>query len=416
MLKVETLSNGLKLLVFPMTNTEACTLLLLVRTGSKYETKNLNGISHLLEHLLFRGTKNWPDPSAIARELDAVGGLYNAFTDKEMLGVWIKTDSKDLCLTSKILKDMTSCPLFEEKEILKEKKVIAEEINMRQDTAQIMVLDLWEKLLYGNQPAGWEVIGTKSSLDAISQNDLFRHLKDFFVSRNAVLVLAGKVSEKQVRDVKALFSDLKDSSVKKKPLVRENQSKPEILLQFKQTDQTHICLGVRGFGVFSRERYVLAVLATILGGMMSSRLFEEIRERRGLAYYLRTTSEHYTDTGFLTTHAGLSNSKVAEAVEIICQEYRKIKLQKISQKELTKAKENLRGHLFLGLETSDEFASFYGVQKIMEREVLTPEQEWQNIAKVSQNDILKVAKQVFRPNRLNLAIIGPHKSLSLIHI
>ncbi|MDP2930656.1 MAG: pitrilysin family protein [bacterium] len=410
MLKKFVLSNGLRLLLFPMKNTKAVTALYLAQTGSKYETKTQNGISHLLEHLVFRGTKNWPEPSSIARELDSVGGFYNAFTDKEMLGIWTKVEVKHLPLALNIIADMVINPLFPEQEIPKEKKVVIEEINMREDNSQIAVLDLWEELLYGDQPAGWQVIGTKQTVMAINQKGLFSHLKDSFSAKKSIVVLAGGFSEKSVKkEIEKSFSPLGRGSGSSKLPAKEKQADPQVILRFKETDQTHLCLGVRTFGALSKKRYSLALLATILGGMMSSRLFEEIREKRGLAYYVRALTEYYTDTGYLVAHAGLNNDKVSEAIDIICREYKKLAAEPVNIQELKKAKEHLKGSLFLGLETSDELASFFGLQEIMGKKPLVPEQEWQEIAKITPDDILKVAGEIFHSDRLNLAIIGPHK-------
>ena len=288
--------------------------------------------------------------------------------------------------------------------------MVIEEINMREDDPQILILDFWETLLYGDQPAGWLVIGSRETISKISQKDLFNYLKNSFIGKNSVLIVAGNIKEEDMKkSIKKNFSILSDKKQIKKKLVKENQQEPKIFLRFKKTDQTHLCLGVRTFDAFSDKKYALALIASLLGGMMSSRLFVEIREKKGLAYYVRTFCEHYTDTGYLVTHAGLNNTKVLEAVEIICKEYQRLKTERITKKELDKAKENLRGRLRLGLETSDSFASFFGLQEVIGQEVLTPQQQWQKIAKITPDDILKIAKEVFRPDRLNLALIGPHR-------
>ena len=409
MLRKFVLDNGLRVLFFPMKNTEAITSLFLVKTGSKYETKELSGISHLLEHLIFRGTKNYPKPTSISQALDEVGGFYNAFTDKEVLGIIFKTSSENFNLALRILAEMVSSPLLNKEELIKEKRVVIEEINMREDDPQILILDLWETLLYGDQPAGRQVIGSRETVNNISQKDLFNYSKDFFVAKGSVLIIAGDIKEDVEKIIKKNFSSLSDKKRIEKKAVKEDQQEPKILLRFKETDQTHLCLGVRTFNAFSDKKYALSLIASLLGGMMSSRLFVEIREKRGLAYYVRTSCEHYTDTGYLVTHAGLNNTKVFEAIEIICKEYKKLKTKKVTKKELDKAKENLRGHLKLGLETSDSFASFFGLQELLGQEVLTPQQQWQKIAKITPNDILKVAKEIFKSDKLNLALIGPHK-------
>ncbi|OHA61721.1 MAG: hypothetical protein A2117_00805 [Candidatus Wildermuthbacteria bacterium GWA2_46_15] len=393
-----------------MASTRALTVLFLVRTGSKYETKKLNGISHLLEHMLFRGTKKWPDSTTLSKKLDGVGGFYNAFTDKEMLGIIIKVGAENLSLAVEAVGEMVRQPLLGLADLAKEKKTIIEEINMREDNPQVAVLDFWEELLYREQPAGWPIIGEKEIVMAISRQDLFRHLRNFFVGENSLMAIAGNFKEKEARAIigKNLAGLVRDQE-KPKPGVEEKQSHPSFASRFKETDQTHLCLGVRGFDAFSPQRYVLDLIAAILGGMMSSRLFIEVREKRGLAYYLRTFTENYTDTGYLVTHLGVNRQRVSDATRIICREYRELKTKKIGRAELTKAKESIRGHFRLGLETSDQFASFFGLQGILGRKVLTPEEEWREIAKITQDDILRVAKEVFRSDRLNLALIGPRQ-------
>ncbi len=410
MLKRFVLKNGLKTLFFPMKNTEAATLLFLTRTGSKYETKDNNGISHLLEHLLFRGTKKYPLPTDISRALDGVGGIYNAFTDKEMLGIIVKVTPENFSLAAEIISQMASHPLLEEKEIEKEKRIVGEEINMREDMPQIQVMDFFEEVLYGDQPAGWPVIGEKKILEKLDRHDLMSYFKKSFVSQNSIISIAGKLSERVVvRQINKHFSFKGADSAAEKKAIIEKQVSPVMELRFKDTDQSHLCLGVRGFNAFAPQKYVLEIIAAILGGMMSSRLFIEIREKAAMAYYLKTEAEEYTDSGYLVTHAGIASNRLGEAIKIICREYQRLKSQSVPLKELNKAKESIRGHFKLNLETSEHFASFFGLQEILGKKILTPDQEWRQIAKITSNDILKVAKEIFVPARLNLAIIGPHK-------
>ena len=404
------LKNGLRIITHPMENTQAVTLLILVGAGSKYEKKEINGISHFLEHMAFRGTKKRPRTLDIAKELDKVGGLYNAFTGKELMGFWVKVGSKHFDLSCDILSDMIFNSLFKEKEIEKEKKAIIEEINMYLDTPQTYVLELWEKLLYGDQPAGWMVAGEKETVKKISQKDILNYFKSQFGAKNIVISLAGNFKEKEAtQKIKKFFGKFKNIKTISKKSVIEEQKSPRILLQQKETDQTHLTLGVRAFNLFSPKRYPLAVLANLLGGIMSSRLFLEIREKRGMAYYIRTIPEDYTDSGYLVTHAGINNKRVEKAIEIILKEYKKLKEKKVPKDELQKAKDNIKGHLYLGLETSDAWAVYLGAQEILREKISTPEEECEKIDRVNQDDILKVAREIFQPKKLNLALIGPFK-------
>lgn len=410
MFKKITLKSGLRIVSVPLRNTRAITVLILVATGSKYETKEINGISHLLEHMAFKGTKKRPHTLDIVKELDKVGGLFNAFTGKEFMGFWVKVDARHFDLACDILSDMIFNSLFGVKEIQKEKRVIFEEINMMKDNPQSYVLDLWEKLLYGDQPAGWMISGEKKTVARISRKNILDHFKANFVAKNAVIAVAGNFEEDEsITKIRRFFEKFqKAEPLLKKPTV-ELQKSPQVLLHFKETDQTHLCLGVRAFNLFSAKRYPLAVLSGVLGGIMSSRLFIEIREKRGLAYYIRTLPEDYTDTGYLVTHAGIDNKRVFEAIEIILKEYRNLKTKKVAIAELNKVKDNMKGRLDLSLETSDAWASFAGSQELLKGEILTPAQEREMIDKVTQNDILEVAQEIFQPSKLNLTLIGPFR-------
>ncbi len=410
MFKKIILPNGLRIITLPMENTRAITLLILVGTGIKYETKEINGISHLLEHMAFKGTKKRPHALDIIKELDGVGGLCNAFTSKEFMGFWIKVDSQHFELACDVSSDMIFNSTFKKEEIEKEKRTIIEEINMYLDTPQVYVLELWEKLLYGDQPAGWLISGEKETVKKISRQNILDYFNSHFGARNVLVCLAGNLQEKEaLPELKKFFGKFqKIKSPIKKPVI-EKQRFPQVLLQQKETDQTHLALGVRAYNIFSHEKYPLAVLSNLLGGLMSSRLFYQIREKRGLAYYIRTMPEHYTDSGYLVTHTGIDNKKVEEAIKIILREYEKLKVKKVPKEELQKAKENIKGRIYLGLETSDAWVNYLGGQEILERKISTPEEECRNIDKVTANDILKVAKDIFRPEKLNLALIGPFK-------
>jgi len=410
MFKKTTLADGLRIITFPMENTRALTLLILVATGSKYEKKEINGISHLLEHMAFKGTEKRPHTSDIAKELDRVGGIYNAFTGKEYMGFWVKVDSKHFDLSCDVLSDMIFRSLFKEEEIEKEKNTIIEEINMYLDTPQSYVLELWEKLLYGDQPAGWLISGEKETVKKISRKDILNYFNSQFGAQNTIICLAGDFKEKEtLPKLKRFFGKFEKIRSLLKKSVIERQKFPQILIQTKETDQTHLTLGVRAYDIFSPQKYPLAVLANLLGGIMSSRLFVEIREKRGMAYYIRTTAENYTDSGYLVTHAGIDNKRIEEAIKIILKEYKNLREKKVPEDELQKAKDNIKGHIYLALETSDTWASYLGMQEILTKEILTPEKECAMIDKVTAEDILKVSKEIFRPEKLNLALIGPFK-------
>lgn len=413
MFKKTTLKNSLRIITVPQRSTQAVTVLVLVGTGSKYEKKEINGISHFLEHMFFKGTKKRPSPLAIAEPLDKVGGIYNAFTGEEYTGYFAKVDALHLNLALDWVSDIFLNSKLEATEIKKEKRVITEEINMRYDHPTIYIQTLWSKLLYGNQPAGWDIAGTKESVSRINRQKLFDYMKNQYVAKNTIVCVAGKIEDRKVSNkIKKYFSKIKITTPFSKEKVLEKQTKPRCLLEERKTDQAHICLGARGYNLFHSQRYTQELLGIILGGMMSSRLFIEIRERLGIAYYISTSVFDDTDTGFLVTAAGLDNNKIELGISAILKEYKKVSQKVVPKEELKKAKDCLRGKMTLLLESSDARASFYGMQELLEKRILTPKEIYRRVDKVSQSDILKVARDIFQPQKLNLALIGPFKDQS----
>ncbi len=402
--------NGLRLITVPMKNTRTTTVLVLVGTGSKYETKEMNGISHFVEHMFFKGTKRRPNPLKIAESLDRVGGNYNAFTGKEFTGFWAKVDFKHLDLALDWVADIFLNSKLEKREIEREKGVIIEEVNMYLDTPTSYIRDLWEKLLYGSQPAGWLIIGEKENILNFDRKKILDYLKNHYSALNTVICVAGNIKSGLVeRKIRKYFKNIREKQIQHKIKVKEEQNKPEVLLHFKKTDQTHFCLGARGYDFFHSRKYAQAILATILGGNMSSRLFTSVRGKRGLAYYIQTSSESTTDTGYLVTQAGVDHKNIEKTIKIILKEYKLLKNRSVKKEELQKAKDYLKGTSSLSLELSDTQASFYASQELLEQKILTPKEKFQKIDEVSINDIKKVTKDIFQPEKLNLAIIGPFK-------
>jgi predicted Zn-dependent peptidase len=410
MFKKTTLKNGLRLITVPMENTKAVTILIMVKTGSKYETKEINGISHFLEHMFFKGTKKRPTTLEITETIDRVGGTYNAFTGKEYTGYWVKVDAKYLDLALDWVSDVFLNHKIEEKEIEKEKGVIIEEFNMYLDTPMTYIGDVWEMLLYGDQPAGWLTIGTKANVLRFKRKNFLEYIRNHYSSKNTVVCLAGNIKADSIENkINKYFKNIRTTNPKPKLEVIESQSVPQSLIYTKETDQTHLALGVRGYDLSNPKRFAQIILAKALGGFMSSRLFISVREKRGLAYYVKTYSESTTDTGYLATFAGVDNRNVEKAIKLILEEYKSLRDKKITKAELHKAKENLKGTLTLSLESSDSQASYYTGQEVLTKEIVSPEQQFKRIDKVTPDQVQAVAKEIFRPEKLNLALIGPFK-------
>jgi predicted Zn-dependent peptidase len=411
MFKKTILKNGLRVLTIPMESTQAITVLVLVGTGSKYEKKEINGISHFLEHLYFKGTKKRPTSLDIAETLDKVGGIYNAFTGEEYTGYFAKVAYNNFELALDWVSDIFLNSILPEKEIEKERGVVIEEINMTYDNPMNYIQNLWMELLYGNQPAGWPITGSKETMSKISHQDLIDYRGSQYVAENTIVVVAGRVNQNKVLEkVKKYFSAIKKSKSFRKEKVVENQKGPQLLLRFRKTDQTHLSLGVRGYNIFHPKRYVQELLAVILGGMMSSRLFTIIRGKLGMAYYINTEAEADPDTGYLVTQTGVDTQKLETAISAILGEYKKISQIKVQKDELQKAKNYFKGRLSLLLESSDAQASFYAGQELLEKKISSPKEIFAKIDRIKSDDIREVAADIFQPSKLNLALIGPFKN------
>ncbi len=408
MYKKSILKSGLRVLTVPVKGTQAVTILVLVGVGSRNETKETNGLSHFLEHMFFKGTQKRPNTTDLIEPLDRVGGIYNAFTGKEYTGYWAKVNHKKLDLALDWVSDIFLHSKFDEKEIQREKGVIIQEMKMYLDTPTLYLYDVWEKLLYGDQPVGWLTIGEKENILRFRRKDFIDYRKKHYLAPNALVCVAGNIDSDEInRKIRSYFKGVKSGEAALKIKTIEYQEGPQAFIHSKKTDQTHLCLGVRAHDLFHPQRYAQTLLATILGGYMSSRLWISVRERRGLAYYVRTNSQTLTDAGFLVTQAGVDHSKAESAIRVILKEYQRIKNRKVSKSELQKAKDNFYGAFSLSLESSDAQAAFYAGQELLTNKIISPKEEIEMINKVTAEDILKLAKDIFQPNKLNLAMIGP---------
>ncbi len=389
------------------------TVLVLAGTGSKYETKDKNGISHFLEHMFFKGTAKRSTPLAVAEVLDQVGGQYNAFTGEDYTGYYAKVDSAHFDLALEWVADIFLHSALPHKEVEKEKGVVIEELHMHRDNPALHIGDLWTKLLYGDQPAGWNIAGNEESVRSLSRNDLQEYMRRQYVAPNTVVCIAGNIKQTEAtKKVRAAFASIRTHRPAPKAKVIETQRHPQLLVEWRKTNQTNIALGVRGYGLEDPRRFTQHIMAVLLGGMMSSRLFVEVREKLGLAYDISTQSESDPDTGFLFTMAGVKNDSVPKAVQVILNEYKKLKTKLIPDAELTKAKEYEKGKLALELESSNAKASFYGTQELLRGEMLTLELLYDKINQVTREDIRVLSRDVFVPEKLNLALLGPYREES----
>lgn len=404
-----TLKNGLQVIIVPVQEVESATTMVMVGAGSRYEEKTNNGISHFLEHMAFKGTKKRPTALEIASLIDGIGAESNAFTGKEYTGYYIKSSSEHIELSLDILSDMLKNLLLDKNEIDRERGVILEELNLYEDTPARKIGDIFENLLYGDTPMGWDVGGEKDIIKKITRENFLSYMKKFYSASNMVVVVAGKVDmQKTKKIIEEYFIPLSSYTIEGFSKVTDHQTKPAVFIKHKKTEQTHFALGVRTVGLpHEKDRYSLSVLSAILGGGMSSRLFSEIREKRGLAYYVRSFSESYIDCGYLASFAGVDSKRVDEAIQVVVEEYHKVAQKKeIQGEEVKKAKEYLKGHFILDLEDTRSVATYYASQLILEKKLENPTEVIAKIEAVTPEQVASVAKKYLKVEGLSLAVIG----------
>ncbi len=408
--KKTTLPNGLRILTVPMKNTETVTVVIMIGVGSRYETEREAGLSHFIEHMMFKGTKKRPTTLDISETLDSIGGEFNAFTSSDRTAYYAKVDAKHINVALDVISDMFLNSKMEEAEIEREKGTIIQEINMIEDAPMMDVEIVLGNLLYKKNPLGRHVAGFKKTVSAFKRKNFIDYLNRFYVANDSVVCIAGKFNEKRTLNLaKKYFSGMKKGVKPKYEKVMENQKESELMIKQKNTDQTHFLLGSRAFDFNHKDRFALGLLSIILGGNMSSRLFIEVREKRGLAYHVRTSVDAFEDCGYLATQAGVNHDKLEITIETILNEYRKIATEKVGKKELQNAKDFIKGKSVMGFESSDEVAMFFVDQEAKKKKIMTLPEIFKNIDKVTENDILRVAKEIFQNKKLNLAVIGPHK-------
>lgn len=405
-----TLPNGLRLVLAPLTSFKSVTAIVLCGAGSRYETKNTNGISHFLEHMFFKGTQRRPSALNISHELDSIGADYNAFTGKESTAYHIKAASQHLPLLLDMLSDMLWNSKFDLLEIEKERGVIVEEINLYQDTPARRVAEIYEQVLWGDQPLGWDIGGEKEVIRKVVQKDFLDYVKARYLPNNTVLAIAGHFDRVQVLELaKKHFGRKMPGNAPQFLPVSENQKKPALTVSYKKTDQAHLVVGFRSLPATHPDRYNLGLLGTILGGGMSSRLFVNVREKRGLAYYVRAGFDGYHDTGALAAAEGVDLKRIDEALQVTLEEFVNIAHHRVGDNELKKAKEFIKGGMALSWEDSRSVAFGYGADELFENKIRTQDEIMKAIDEVTAKDIERVAQFLVTNSKLNLAVIGPFK-------
>ena len=401
------LPSGLRLITVPMKDNPTATVLVLVEAGSKYETKTNNGVSHFLEHMCFKGTKKRPTPLSISHELDSIGAQYNAFTAQEFTGYFAKGQFGDRAQLLDVVSDIYLNSTLPAEALEKERGVIIEEINMYEDIPQRQVADEFMALIYPNQPAGFSIAGSKEHIRAMKREDFLDYRQAHYLAQATTVVIAGNIDEEKVKgEVIVAFKNSPVGKKSPKLAVMEKQKKPALAIKEKKTDQTHFILGVRSFGLFDKRDIPLRLLAEVLGGGMSSRLFQKLREEMGVCYYVKADNEAFTDHGIFGVAAGVTPARLAEVVKVVLAEFEKFKKTPVAAEELAKAKAHLIGSMFLSLESSDAIAEYYGFQEIFKKEIKKPAEIAEKIRAISAAALQKIASEIFVENKLNLAVIG----------
>src|SRR5947209_6507887 len=404
--QLERLDNSLRILTAPMESAQSVTCAIMLAAGSRYETADTNGIAHFSEHMFFKGTERRPTARDIGVAIDGIGGEFNAFTAKEYTGYYVKCAAEHRGVALDVLTDMLRHSKFETEEIEREKGVIIEEMNMYFDTPRDFIGGVYEELLYGDQPLVWDIIGRKETVRGATRDTFMGYLDRWYKPTRMVVGIGGAVGERIEERIGELLGDLEAADTGEAAPV-EPHANGRVKVFTKQSDQAHIVLGVESFPIVHPDRYTLQLLSTVLGGGMSSRLFTEVRERRGLAYYVFAHHASYTDTGSLLVQAGVDVKRVSLAVETIAAELVRTVREHVSDDELTKAKRFLTGRLVLGLE-DPRGQILHGLRgELLEGRTRELDEITAGFDSVTADDVQRVAEELIRPELMTVAAIGP---------
>src|SRR5262245_25204477 len=404
----ETLPNGLRLLTANIPTSQSIACFVMLAAGSRYETRDTNGIAHFAEHMFFKGTERRPTARDIGSEIDGIGGEFNAFTGKEYTGYFVRCAAEHRRLAMDVLVDMLRHSKFEPEEIDREKGVIVEEMNMYFDTPRDYIGGVYDALLYDDQPLGWDIIGRKETVRAATRETFTDYIDRWYKPERMVVGLGGRIDGDARAEVLELLGDIESVETGAPPPVEVvGNGGPRVKLHTKDSDQAHLTLGVRSYPLVHPDRYAVQVLATVLGTGMSSRLFTEVRERRGLAYYVFAANHSYTDAGSLYSQAGVDINRIDEAVTTIVDELKRIVDEAVPSDELEKAKNVAKGRFVLQLESPHATIMFGLRREVLEGGATEPEEVLEGFDAITAEDVQRVAQEVIGSNGLNLALIGP---------
>ncbi|MGD0115227.1 MAG: pitrilysin family protein [Dehalococcoidia bacterium] len=413
--QIDTLDNGLRVVTTPMPTAQSANVCIFVGVGSRMEDRRVNGICHYLEHMLFKGSAKRPTAQAISEAIEGAGGALNAFTDKEMTGYWAHVPFDRLDLAIDVLADMVRNPLLDGAEIDRERTVVEQEIRRAHDQPAAWTSELLSRACYGDQPIGWPIAGTEETVEAIRRDDFVEHTAKWYLPKNIVVAVAGNTTAEQVLALIAeRTADLESRSLP--PIAASTPGLPpdRVQVESRDTDQSNLAYGLRALSHTDPDRYALTILNTLLGRGMSSRLFKEVRERRGLAYSVGSSVSRHRDTGSMAVSAGVSPEKVEEAGKVILEQVFKLVDEPVPEDEMTRARDFTIGNFRLGLETTMSLTQWTGENLIATGEIEQIEDVVAKLQAITSDDVQRVAKRLFRRDNVAVALVGPRADPGLL--
>lgn len=405
------LDNGLRILSHSMPGTRSVSICVFVGAGSRYEEDAQAGVSHFLEHMLFKGTHRRPTSVHITSAIEEVGGMLNGSTDREVTNYWCKVASPDFHTALDVLIDMVRDSLLDPLEVEKERNVVVEELSASNDYPNYRAELLIDEMLWPNQPMGRDVGGTKESVRGITRGMMADYLQGQYVASNVVISVAGDATHQEVVEAVAPLVDRWSQEAPRAwiPATHDDQTEPKVRVEYRKTEQAHLLLALPGISTYHPDRYALDIMSTVLGEGMSSRLFVEVREKRGLAYEIHSSTSHFRDTGSFVVYCGVDPKKAAYAVQTVLSELHRLK-DGVPAEELERAKGLAKGRLLLRMEDSRAVAGWIGAQELLRDQVLTVDEVVEQINAVSSGDVGRVANEHLVQEKLNLAVVGPFRT------
>lgn len=407
-----TLDNGARVVTSSMEHVHSATVTFNYSVGSRFEPEGLAGISHVLEHMLFKGTERRPDPAQISGDIESVGGILNAATGRESTNYWAKVPSSYLELAFDVLSDIVRNSTVPDDELEKERGVIFEEIRGITDTPDDLVHDVIDEVIWDNQPVGRSIIGTEETVAAITAPDLRQYLHHYYRPERLVIAASGKITHQEVVALaERYFGDMQPGTGVECVPTERRQTSARARLVHRPTEQAHLCLGHPALPYTDERRYTQGMIDAILSSGMSSRLFQEIREKRGLVYSVYGYFRQYSDAGQGVVYAGTDLTRIDETIEAILLELNKLRSDRVPEDELTRTKELRKGRILMGMEDSRSVAGWIGSQELTFGEIRTPEEVMERIDAVRADDMLELAREIILDDTLNLAIVGPYEDV-----